>query len=338
MRIRTVIALVVIAITAAYLLLSRPTFDDSSTGPTFVQDSVPKEIRAPSPTLAERERRARERRTRRSAASDSEGGENSELDDIDTEFAWQTGTGVNFDDVGGMSDVKRELRQDVIVPLTEKSEEADRLGVSASNIVFFGPPGTGKTYIAEALATELELPFAELSGSDVQSKWINESTEKVSALFTEAERVAEKCDGAVVFVDEIDSVLSERSGRHAHAEDEKVVNEFLNHLGDVSDDVVFIGATNRMESLDDAGVRSGRIDKQIEIGMPGFREREEILQAQLSSRPHTVSQDVMSDVAEDSLGCSAADLAALVDAAARHALARGDDKITDEDLLSVSVD
>jgi ATP-dependent 26S proteasome regulatory subunit len=262
------------------------------------------------------------------------------IDLTELEFDWAEKSGVDFDDVGGMEDIKIELERDVIKPLTTHREKAAELGVTPSNIIFHGPPGTGKTFLAQALATELELPFVKLSGSDVQSKWINESSQKVQALFEEAEAVAEEAGGAVVFLDELDSVLKNRGAGQAHEEDTKVVNEFLNRLENTDEhNVVFIGATNRLESLDEAGIRSGRIDKKIHIGMPGCESRASILKAQLADRPHCLTEDQIRTVAEQTDGMTAADLTSLVEEAAKNSLFRkGDDEIAQGDMQQALID
>jgi len=252
----------------------------------------------------------------------------SSIDLSDLEFGWQTETGVNFDDIGGMDDIKDELRAEVIKPL-ENPKKAEELGVTAPNLILHGPPGTGKTFCAEALATELGLPFTKLSGSDVQSKWINESSTKVNDLFSEAKELAACEGGSVVFLDELDSVLKNRSGGGgAHEEDNKVVNEFLNHLEDTTENnIVFVGATNRLGALDDAGIRSGRIDLKIHVGKPDTEAREAILHAQLADREHEISDDAVADLAAATDGAVAADLEQLVNRAAKNVLLRGGDTI-----------
>lgn len=255
------------------------------------------------------------------------------LDRSELQYRWQRETGLSFDDVGGMTDVKEELRRDVIKPATTHREQAEKLGVSAPNLLFYGPPGTGKTHMARALASELDLPFAQLSGADVQSKWINESAQKVQTLFREAEQVAEEEGGAVVFVDELDSVLKSRGNRSAHEEDHKVVNEFLNHLENTTEhDIIFVGATNRLDALDDAGIRSGRIDRKIHVGMPDLQGRKDIVRAQLADRPNSLSEDHLEQIAGWTQGQSAAELEQIVADAARSSLDRGDSQITWLDL------
>lgn len=251
------------------------------------------------------------------------------------EFDWTTETNVEFADVGGMDELKTELERDVVKPLTSHRKKAEALGITVPNLIFYGQPGTGKTFIAEALASELDLPFVKLSGADIQSRWINESSQKVNSLFDEAQTVAEQADGAVIFLDELDSILKRRdSAGNAHEEDTKVVNEFLNHLEDTTDhDIVFIGATNRIDSLDTAGIRSGRIDKKIQIRMPDYETRISILKAQLRDKPYNLGEGHIREIAEQTSGMSAADLASLVDDAARNCLfQRDDDEITVEDM------
>ena len=227
------------------------------------------------------------------APDSSEDDHPSSVDLENLEYNWMRETDVSMEDVGGMNELKQSLETDVIKPLTTGKEKADAFGIPLPNIVFHGPPGTGKTYLAKALATELRLPFAKLSGADVQSKWINESAQKINTLFEEAKTVADSEGGAVVFLDELDAVLKQRTGAgSAHDEDNKVVAEFLNHLQDTSEhNILFIGATNRLEALDEAGIRAGRVDKKIYVGKPDEDAREAIVRAQLADRPNDLSDD-----------------------------------------------
>lgn len=258
-----------------------------------------------------------------------------QIDFSELEFQWNTNSGVSLEDVGGMDDLKEEIRRDVIKPLTTGKERAKELQIPVPNLLFHGPPGTGKTFISKALATELSLPFAQLSGADIQSKWINESAQKVNTLFEEAKSVAASEGGAVVFVDELDSVLSKRDGDgNSHAEDNKTTNEFLNHLQDCSDhDIVFIGATNRPDDLDEASVRAGRFDKKIYIGQPDKEARAAVLRAHLSDRPNRLEMEHIDCVAEATEGLVAADLKEIVISAAREsAFGREDNQIRWEDI------
>lgn len=284
-----------------------------------------------NPTTGEQERPITSSNVSESGTTDTGNGN---TDWSELEYRWKSETDVSFDDVGGMDSLKRELQEDVVMPLVENPEKAKELGVDAPNIIFHGPPGTGKTYMAKALATELGLPFAELSGADLQSKWINESASKVQTLFQEAIAVAEEEGGAVVFLDELDSVLKDRSGStNSHDEDNKVVNEFLNWLEKTGDhNVVFIGATNRLDSLDEAGIRSGRIDKKVRVGKPDVEARAAVLRAQLDKRPHDLSDEEIQKAAELTDGLVAADLETVVKASAKRVLVRDGEGVTWSDL------
>lgn len=271
------------------------------------------------------------------------GGQSSESANPDAgnfEFHWMDDSGVTMDDVGGMNELKEELRKDVILPLTSGREQAEALDIPLPNLLLHGPPGTGKTFMAKALAGELGLPFAQLSGSDVQSKWINESASKINQLFAEAKLMAEKEGGAVVFLDELDSVLKSRDGRMGHDEDQKVVNEFLSKLQETDEhNIVFIGATNRIEALDEAGIRSGRIDKKIHIGKPDRVARRGIIRAQLSGRPHELSEEDIDALATRTEGAVAADLKSIIEDAARHcAFVRGESVLIWQDVKAVIAD
>ena len=343
-----VAAAIVIAPSAyAFYLLWRPedrirtssVTNESAYEPEFVRDKTAqwsdeetKRQSTPKTTVTQRQLQSNdtEREPQQKQRSDQKQG----VDFAELEFDWIPDTDVDFEDVGGMDELKTELERDVVKPLTTHREKAEELGISPTNLILHGPPGTGKTFAAKALATELGLPFAKLSGADVQSKWINESSQKVKALFEEAEVVAEDAGGALVFFDELDSVLKSRGAVQAHEEDTKVVNEFLNRLENTDEhNIVFVGATNRLESLDEAGTRSGRIDKKIHIGMPDFEARMSILKVQLNDRPHCLTEEQIGAIAERTEGMTAADLTSLVESAARNSLFdRGGDTVTHIDM------
>lgn len=249
------------------------------------------------------------------------------------EFPWTLENEVSFSDVGGMDAIKRQLRDHLLLPLS-RPERAAALGVTPANVLLYGPPGTGKTMLATALAGELEaIPFAELSGATIQSKWINESAERVQTLFDEASQLAEQHGGAVIFIDEIDAVLNARDDGRSHQEDQKTVAEFLSHLEAARENgVVVIGASNRKAALDQAATRACRFDRMIHVGTPDRDAREAILQVQLAEKTHAVDASDIRSIADRTEGWTGADLAALVDAAARRALAADRPEIAATDL------
>lgn len=331
----TLLTAATLLILSQYARTQTPT--QTRNGPELLDDELP--TQADRMTLEERKEKARQRGLQPGGKSDTnDDNPASETANFDTKFDWGNDTGTDFSDVGGMDSLIQEIRNDIIVPIKDNPERAAELGVTPSNILFHGPPGTGKTFMAEALATELELPFASLSGADVQSKWINESAGQVNTLFSEAKQIAEEAGGAVIFIDELDSVLASRSGdRNSHEEDTKVVNEFLRHLQDTTEnDVVVIGATNRLDALDEAGIRSGRFDKKFKVGKPDLDARKNILEAQLRGRPHSLTEDEIERAAQVTQGVVAADLELLVKEAAKDVLVSGDTEITGEHLLSAS--
>lgn len=245
------------------------------------------------------------------------------------EYDWRLSNDVSMDDVGGMEDVKQSLHRKVIAQLKspELRESAARLDISLPNLMLHGPPGTGKTYLAMALATEIGLPFVKVTGGDITTKWINESSSKVNTLFSEARKIAAMEGGAVVFLDEMDAVLSKRGGSGNHRENQKVVDEFLGHLDNTTENnIFFIGATNRPDDIDPAISRAGRIDEKVEVPEPDTEARKAIFKAQLQNRPHDLTNQELDELADKTDGLVAADIEAIVDEAARILLFDGGDR------------
>lgn len=252
------------------------------------------------------------------------------------DYDWQLTSDTTFDDVGGMDDVKEQLRREILNPLQGDTERYREFGVSIPNLLLHGPPGTGKTYMAQSLAGELDYPFVKLSASDITSKWINESGDNINDLFREAEQIGTEHGYAIVFIDEIDALLADRGMDQQHSENKKVVDEFLNHLSECGERrTLFIGATNHFESLDSAAVRTGRIDKKIFVPLPDVDARVAIFRAQLKSRPGGAPDtDRLRKLAEVLDGKNAADIKGIVDRSARRAVERGADAIQYKDLVA----
>ncbi|WP_227379093.1 ATP-binding protein [Haladaptatus halobius] len=244
-------------------------------------------------------------------------------------FGWEPAPTTTFGAVGGMDDLKRDILRSVLRPLSHTDAAYERFNVSPPNgILLYGPPGTGKTHFARAIAGELGHPYLELSAGDIKSRWVNESTEKVNQLFSEAEQF-ERC---VIFVDEIDALLAGR-GNDLHREHAQVVNEFLAHLDDEDPNFLLIAATNRADLLDEAATRRGRFDQQYEVGLPDMEARKRIFRVRLRELPSDLDETDYETLAEQTADHSAADIVGIVDDAAMQAAERDAQAITYDDLV-----
>ncbi|WP_152043517.1 ATP-binding protein [Salinigranum salinum] len=243
---------------------------------------------------------------------------------------------IRFDDIGGYYDVKQTLVEDIIEPLraAERGDDRfDRFGIQPERgILLYGPPGTGKTLFARALAGELNIPFVELSPSDVTSKWINEGPDRIKQLFDEASRIGP----SVIFIDEAEHLFGARAtdSRNTHAEDRKVTTEFLVHLTRDDREAIVVAATNRPGDIDPAILRPGRLTAHYEIGLPDSEARHAILQSKLRGVPSEVSGDQLAELADHTRGFTGADLENLVDDAKRSAAKRDGDAVTIDDFPS----
>jgi SpoVK/Ycf46/Vps4 family AAA+-type ATPase len=257
----------------------------------------------------------------------------SSVDDLDIELShpWVEEAAVTMADYGGRPELCQTIENTVIVPFRDHPEQAKQLGVPVPSLLLYGPPGTGKTYLAEALAGEIGYPYVTLSGGDMLSRYVNASTENVNELFTEARAIAEQAGGALIFIDEIDSVLKNRQASNQHAEDRKVVNEFLTQIEKVGEEnILFIGATNVHEELDTAAL--SRFDMELFVDLPDEQTRRDIITAQLTNRAHSVTASQIEEMAAVTEEYSARDLTKIVTDAARRTLIQPDrDEITGEE-------
>ncbi|MEF8852784.1 MAG: AAA family ATPase, partial [Haloarculaceae archaeon] len=226
-------------------------------------------------------------------------------------------TGVSYEDIGGLDGELEQVREMIELPLSEP-ELFTRLGISPPRgVLLYGPPGTGKTLIARAVANEVDAYFDVISGPEVVSKYKGESEERLREAFDRAEENAP----AIVFIDEIDAIAGERD-EDADMEN-RVVAQLLTLLDGLEDrgQVIVIGATNRVDTVDSALRRGGRFDREIEIGVPDEGGRREILDVHTRGMP--LGDDVDLDrIAARTHGFVGADIATLTTEAAMHALRR----------------
>ncbi len=225
---------------------------------------------------------------------------------------------VSYDDIGGLGDAVKKIREMVELPLRHP-ELFKRLGVEApKGVLLHGPPGTGKTMLAKAVAGETSSNFISIGGPEIVSKFYGESEGKLREIFKEAEENAP----SIIFIDEIDSIAPKRE-EVTGEEERRIVAQLLSLMDGLNSrgKVVVIGATNRPNSIDEALRRPGRFDREIEIGIPDRDGRHEVLMIHTRGMP--LADDVDLDwLADKTHGYSGADLSALTKEAAMAALRR----------------
>jgi transitional endoplasmic reticulum ATPase len=225
---------------------------------------------------------------------------------------------VGWDEIGGLEDAKRALREGIELPL-KHTDAFRRLGIRPANgFLLFGPPGTGKTLLAKAVAREAEANFIASKSSDLLSKWYGESEQQISRLFARARQVAP----TIIFIDEIDSLAPQRGGGLGEpAVTERVVNTLLAEMDGLEElqGVVVVGATNRPTLLDPALLRPGRFDELVYVPVPDVAGRLQILKIHTAAMP--LDDDVEMDVlVERTKGYTGADLEDLTRRAGLNAL------------------
>ena len=227
-------------------------------------------------------------------------------------------TGDGFKAVAGMNDLKRQLRRD-FVEIVSHRDLAAQFGIAPSNMLFYGPPGVGKTFISRQLASECGLEVCYVKPSDLGSIWVHGSQGLIKQLFDKAEAAAKKNKkGCLLLVDEIDSLCGDRSQKgNEHQADE--VAEWLTQLNDcVEKNVFVIGTTNRLDHIDKAITRHGRLDCVVYIGMPDLECREQLFGLELNKRPHEDGIDCK-ELARLTDGYTSSDISYMVKETARNA-------------------
>ena len=229
---------------------------------------------------------------------------------------------VSWEDIGGLKNVKQQLREAVEWPLT-KPEVFKRMGITPPRgILLYGPPGTGKTLLAKAVASESKANFISIKGPEVMSKWVGESEKAVRELFKKARQVAP----TIVFLDELDSIAPMRGTDTGSHVTDSVVNQLLTSIDGLEsmEGVVVVGATNRPDIIDQGLLRPGRFDRLVLIHAPDKKAREEIFKIHTKGMPLDKTVNIKY-LAESTENYSGADIEALCREAAMLAI-REDDK------------
>jgi transitional endoplasmic reticulum ATPase len=233
--------------------------------------------------------------------------------------SWAEVPDVHWEDVGGLEDVKRELHETVQYPV-EHAEKYIKFGMSPSKgVLFYGPPGCGKTLLAKAIANECGANFISIKGPELLTQWFGESEANVRELFDKA-RAASPC---ILMFDEMDSIAKTRGSGGAGGSEagDRVINQILTEIDGVGarKNVFVIGATNRPDILDPAVIRPGRLDQLIYIPLPDLKSRLAIFKAQLRKAP--VDPDVDIEVlARSTHGFSGADISEICTTASKLAI------------------
>jgi transitional endoplasmic reticulum ATPase len=240
---------------------------------------------------------------------------------------------VNWDDVGGLTDVKQTLRETVEWPLKYPSV-LEKAGLETSNgVLLYGPPGTGKTMLTKAVATESECNLLSIQGPELLSKWVGESESRVRDVFKRARDNAP----AIVLFDEIDAVAGERGRTSGSGVGERVVGQLLTELDGIGamEDVLVVATTNRPELIDDALIRPGRLDRQCHVPVPDEIARREIFAVQTQNHPLAADVD-LDALAARTEGYVGADIEAICREASAIATRSYLDAIGEDDVVAAA--
>lgn len=239
-----------------------------------------------------------------------------------------TTSNLSFADIAGIDNVKEELTE--IVDFLKNPTKYKSYGITLpKGVLLIGPPGVGKTMVAKAIAGEANVPFFYQNGASFVQIYVGMGAKRVRELFSKAKAYAP----SIIFIDEIDAVGKARGGMR-NDEREATLNQLLTEIDGFEDSsgVTVIAATNRIEMIDEALLRSGRFDRRIFLALPDFNDRKEILKVYLKNKPCHVDID---EIAKMTVGFSGAALSTLVNEAAINALRRNSKLVTIEDFIAV---
>ena len=237
--------------------------------------------------------------------------------------------GIKFEDVAGEDEAKESLME-IVEYLHDPSKYNDIGASMPKGILLVGPPGTGKTMLAKAVAGEASVPFFSISGSEFVEMFVGMGASKVRDLFKQANEKAP----CIVFIDEIDTIGKKRDGQFGgNDEREQTLNQLLTEMDgfEGNSGVIILAATNRPESLDPALLRPGRFDRRVPVELPDLKGREDILKVH-AKKIKTDDHIDYNAIARMASGASGAELANIVNEAALRAVRAGRDKVLQEDL------
>nr|MBP3724640.1 ATP-dependent metallopeptidase FtsH/Yme1/Tma family protein [Campylobacter sp.] len=235
---------------------------------------------------------------------------------------------IKFEDVAGIKDVKIELME--IVDFLKNPKKYLQLGIKMpKGVLMIGPPGVGKTLVAKAVAGEAGVPFFYQSGASFVQIYVGMGAKKVRELFSKAKSYAP----SIIFIGEIDAVGKARGGGR-NDEREATLNQLLTEMDGFTDNsgVIVIAATNKIDMIDEALLRSGRFDRRVFLSLPELHDRRAILETYLKNKNHNLDLDL---IARSTTGFSGAALATLVNEAAINALRQGRVDLNNDDFKAV---
>ncbi|WP_066504276.1 ATP-dependent metallopeptidase FtsH/Yme1/Tma family protein [Abyssisolibacter fermentans] len=229
---------------------------------------------------------------------------------------------VSFDDVAGLDEIKEELHE--IIDFINNSEKYKKMGAKIpKGILFYGPPGTGKTLLAKAVAGETNSFFLYSCGSEFVEKYVGVGAKRIRTLYEKAKKNAP----SIIFIDELDAIGCKRN-LDSNNEKDQTLNQLLVEMDGFNDNnnIVVIGATNRLDLLDEALLRPGRFDRHIFVGNPNLKAREEIFKVHIRNKPIDSSVKIK-ELSKKTHGFSGAQLANIANEAAILAVRNNKDKI-----------
>lgn len=235
---------------------------------------------------------------------------------------------ISFDDVAGVDDVKLELSE--IVDFLKNPKKYKDFGIKMpKGVLMVGPPGVGKTLIAKAVAGEASVPFFYQSGASFVEIYVGMGAKRVRELFSRAKMMSP----SIIFIDEIDAVGKAR-GEISNVERDNTLNQLLTQMDGFEDNsgVIVIAATNKIELMDPALLRSGRFDRRVFLSLPDFKDRLKILEIYMNDKKHKADLSV---IAKATVGFSGAALETLVNEAAINALRREASTVEESDFFAV---